>query len=761
MHIKHTYSMIGRMLSHYRIEEKLGAGGMGDVYQAEDTLLKRKVAIKLLPQSIAETPDALDRFYREARVVAVLNHPHIVTLHSIEEADGFHFLTMELVIGKTLNKILLTNGMMLNDVLALSLPLLDALAFAHERGVIHRDLKPSNVILGENGSLKVLDFGLAKFYLPAAELGSEFASTVLQTGKNVVMGTAPYMSPEQVRGKSVDARTDIFSVGVMLYEIVTGRRPFTGNSTAEIFSSILRDSPSDITDLRPELPQQLSRIIGRCLQKEPLQRFQNARDIYNELAELRNEKTIAPDIRFPIRALAVLPLTNLSGLPEEEYFADGMTDALITDLAKTGSVKVISRTSAMQYKKTTKPLNQIAQELRVDAIVEGSVFRSGDRVRITAQLIRAATDEHLWAERYDRKLEDVLSLQDEVVRAITIQVNATLNEPTAPAHKKEPRKVDPEVYLLQLRGRFALEKRTENSFRAALQLFQQAIDRDPSYAPSFIGLAESQNMLANYGFISPKDVLSGSMKAVEKALDLDESSAEAHRTLAFIHWQFEFAWEKAISEYERTLQLDPNSALSNYWFGAFLGVIGDFKRSHEFLRKAEEVDPLSLIIPSVQGWTYFFERRFQEAIPYYRRVLNVDSNYHVAQWFLGEALVELGEYSDGIDAFEKALHLAGRTSRLLGYLGYAYGRSGQTEKARELLQELEKREKEKYIPPYFFALIYCGLEERENAINRLEQAYAVRDTMLRDLKADPHWDRMRGEPRFQAMFRKMAFPNFQ
>ena len=453
----------------------------------------------------------------------------------------------------------------------------------------------------------------------------------------------------------------------------------------------------------------------------------------------------------------MLPLINLSSEPEEDYFADGMTDALITDLAKVGRIKVISRGSVMHYKGTTKLLSQIASELHVDAVVEGSVFRAGDRVRISAQLIRAATDEHMWAERYDRKLEDILALQDQLARAIAKEVDAVLQVPSEAA-RSTPRKVDPEVYLLDLRGRHANEKRNESGFRTGVELFQQAIDRDPTYAPAYAGLAESLSMLANYGIVAPPEVMPRILAAAQKALDLDESSADAHRVLAFVRWQFEFAWHEAMTEYERALELGPNSALTNYWFGIFLAVIGFFDRAHILLKRAQELDPLSLVIPTVQGWTYFFARRFADALPYYRRVLAVDANHYLALWFLGETLVELGNYDEGIAALDKALALSGRISRLLGYVGYAYGRAGRGDDARRMLAELEARERNQYVPPYFPALVHCGLGETEHALDRLEQAYAVRDTMIRDLKADPLWDRLLSEPRFEALMRKMAYP---
>jgi serine/threonine-protein kinase len=749
--------VIGKTLSHYKIIEKIGHGGMGVVYVAEDSQLHRKVALKVLPEEVGADPQRLERFRREARALASLNHPNIVTIHSIEEAEGIPFLTMEFIQGQSLTSIIPTGGMSLENILKVALPLCDALDAAHSAGIIHRDLKPDNVMVDRRGNLKILDFGLAKINKQAAETSNEFLPTMTQP--DVVMGTVPYMSPEQIQGQAGDSRIDIFAFGVLLFSIATGRLPFKGNSPAETFTSILRDNPTPITELRPDLPIGFSRIVQRCLEKKPDQRFQTAGQISIELErhqKVSNSKA-EEGTEFKIKAIAVLPLNNLSGLPEEDYFADGMTDTLITDLAKVSPVKVISRTSVMGYKNTKKSPSEIGRELGVDAIVEGSIFRAGDRVRISAQLVKATTDEHLWAERYDRKLEDVLALQDDVVRAIIQEVNATLNLPI-----KEPRrvqrKVDPEVYLLILRGRHSLEKRTESSFHSALDFFQQAINIDPTYAPAYVGLADSLSMFANYGFVPSREIVPRSLAAIKEALELDETSADAHRVLAFIHWQFQFDWTKAIAEYERALELDPNSAIANYFFGVFLGVIGLFRKGEIYLQRAAEKDPLSFVIPSVQGWILFFERRFEEAIPFFQRVLAIDPNYHLALWFMGETLVEMGKFEEGIQSLERALDLSGRSSRLLGYTGYAYGRAGKKENAHQMLMELQKRKAERYVPPYFLALVYCGLGEANLAIDLLEQAYATEDTMIRDLKADAQWDRLHSEPRFQNLLAKMAYP---
>ncbi len=755
----------GARLGPYEILSPLGAGGMGEVYRARDTKLDREIAVKVLPPEMASSAERLQRFQREARTLAALDHPGVVAVYSVEEADGVHFLTMQLVEGQSLDLLIAGGPLRVERLVAIAAAMAEALAAAHEKGIVHRDLKPANVMVTKDGRVKVLDFGLAKVDGGGnAPVDSELATDV-QTREGIVMGTVPYMSPEQLQSQAMDHRTDIFSLGVILYEMAAGRRPFEGSSSAQLISSILRDTPRPLGEVRGDVPADLERIVRRCLERDPRRRFQSALDVSNELEELHREVQASAGRTRPsgaapssqISALAVLPLSNLSREPEEEFFADGMTDALITDLGKLARLKVISRGSSMLYKGTGKPPGQIASELGVDAVVEGSVYRAGDRVRISARLIQGATDELLWAERYDRKLEDVLTLQDELARAIAREVNAALQAPRE-ATRPAPRKVDPEVYLLDLRGRQAREMRTESGFRAALELFQQCIDRDPTYAPAYVGLAESLSMLANYGIVAPPEVVQRILAAAQKALDLDDSSADAHRVLAFVRWQFEFAWGEAMTEYERALELDPNSVLTNYWFGVYLAIIGSFDRANVLLGRAQELDPLSLLITAIRGWICFLARRFDDAVPYYRRVLAIDANHYVTLWYLGETLVELGVYDEGIAALEKALAGSGRISRLLGYLGYAYGRAGRTSDARRMLAELESRERDRYVPPYFLGLVHCGLGETAAALDRLEQAYTARDTMLRDLRADPQWDRLRSEPRFEALMKRMAYP---
>lgn len=767
----------GDRLGSYEIVESLGAGGMGEVFRARDLRLERELALKVLPPALASDSTRLARFEREIKSLAALNHPNIVTIYAVEEGtvereeeeDGspLHFFTMELVRGRTLASLVPQEGLALARFFEFAIPLTDALATAHENGIIHRDLKPGNVMVAANGRIKVLDFGLAR--RDDGSSGDSEAETAHMTRTGTVMGTAGYMSPEQARGERATPRSDLFALGIMFFEMLAGRRPFSGTTAADMLSAILRDEPMNLLEIRSDVPPELNRLIRRCLEKEGARRQQSALDLRYALESVRDELAAEQPMGVPaqtrdqavepagIRAIAVLPLVSMAADSSEDYFADGMTDALITDLARAGSLKVISRTSVMQYRNTTKPLREIGRELKVQAVVEGSVLRAGDRVRITAQLIETESEGHLWAQRYDRSLDDVLQLQDEVTRDIVRHVDATIKG-SSDGEPVTRQKVDPEVYLLDLKGRHFWLQRTEESFQRAVECFEQAIERDPGYARAYVGLADALTGFANYGIVPPQDIRPRAQAALKKALELDPTAADAYRIQAFIDWQFDFQWLAAIDSYERALELDPNCALTIYWYGVYLSVIGRFDRSFRMLERALELDPLSLLVLAVQGWVRYFARQYEASLPYYERVLDLEPDSHLALWFQGQSLIELERYEEGVASFERALELSGHTSRMLGYLGYAYGRAGREADARANLEELRERSERGYVPAYFTALVHAGLGEVDQALDELERAYEERDSMIRDLRIDSQWDRMRSEPRFVALMTKMAYP---
>jgi eukaryotic-like serine/threonine-protein kinase len=746
-----------QQIGRYRVAARLGSGGMGTVYRAHDEKLRRDVAIKLLHH---ESDDSgRTQILHEARTSSALNHPGICTVYEVEDEADQAFIVMELVDGRPLSDLIPGDGFPYESVLGYGLQIADALAHAHARGVIHRDVKPSNVLVTAQGRIKVLDFGLAKQVGPQLFDRTTESRAPLSAG-GVLAGTLPYMAPEQLRGEGATARSDVWSLGVVLYELAAGRRPYGGDTAFTLSSSILADSPRP---LPARVPTGLKRVVLRCLAKDPSERYQDAGQVHAAIEALdapRRRPPTSRSARRPrVRSLAVLPLDNLSAEADEEFFADGMTDALITTLAQIGALRVISRTSVMRYKGTRQPLPEIARELNVDAIVEGTVLRSHGRVRIAAQLIHAASDTHLWAKQYETDLRDVLAMQSDVARAIADEIQVQLS-PQEKSRLARSRPVDPVAYETFLKGRHLWYRRSPDALKKAVEYLQQAIRLDPTHALAHAGLADAYVSLGwdLFGLSSPFESYPKAKEAAQKALELDPNCAEAHAALGWVAGGFDWDWATAERGLRHAIDLKPQYGPAHIWYSHFLRAMDRTEESLAESRRALECDPLGLVLNMHLGWHHLYSRQYEKALEQCLKTLELDPTFILARVFLGQAHEQIGTFSSAIAEFEKVAELSQRHPTYLADLGHGYAVAGRRADALRILDELTEMSSQRYVAARSIAEIHIGLDDPDEAFAWLDKAFLQRNGWLIHIRENPRYDRLRADARYLDLVRRMKFP---
>ena len=748
----------GLRLGPYEILSSLGAGGMGEVYRARDSKLDRDVALKVLPSHLGQDPVARERFEREAKAVAALSHPNILSIFDFGSHEGVAYAVTELLEGETLRERLSVGALPTRKALEYAVAMAQGLAAAHEKGIVHRDLKPENVFVTRDGRVKVLDFGLARL-VPRLDSssGSEVRTAAGSTEPGAILGTVGYMSPEQVRGGVADHRSDVFSFGTVFYEMLTGRRAFQRDSGVETMMAILREEPPELREGSRTLPPELVEIVTHCLEKNPDERFQSARDLAFALRfgekEDRSSGVRAGPIPEPGASIAVLPFRNVSADRDADYFSDGMTEEILSALSQIPSLAVAARTSSFAYKGRDTDVRTIGRELGVRTVLEGSIRQAGQRLRVTAQLIDVGTGYHLWSDRFDREMRDVFAVQDEIARAIAETLKVRLLG-AAEAPLVAPTTQNVEAYNHYLKGRYFWSRRQT---RQAIEQFEAAVARDAGYAAAYTGIADSYAVWGFYGGIPTWEAFARARAAAERAEELAPGTAGVHLSHGII--EHYYGWDIAREQRELRLAIeqDPRSSEAYFWLTLCIGVIDRFDEALEIARRGVEAEPHSANAQAALGWAYAGSRRYAEALPEFAKAVDLDPVAAFPLWSLGYAQQQVGRHGEAIATLERAVTVTERQHFYeLALYGGALMAGGREADARAVLAELRDRATRTYVPPFDIAFLLAALGEREEALSGLERAYEERNALIWFRMHKPTFDPLRGEPRFKAIADRLA-----
>lgn len=785
-------------IGHYRILRKIGDGGMGEVYLAEDSRLFRKVALKILPSEFTKEPDRLRRFQTEARAASALNHPNILVVHDIGQIGQVHFIATEYIEGKTLRTKLSSGRLNVPKALEIAIQTISALASAHETGIVHRDIKPENIMLRPDGYVKVLDFGLAKVTQPSGSTDVSEAPTITEAG--YVMGTVKYMSPEQVRGLLVDARSDIFSVGILLYEMVAGVIPFQGKTRSDVIAAILEKDPLPLANFSAGVPEEMERIVTKMLRKDKEERYQTAKDLLNDLKLFKHKLEVSLEpthagpaktkksfsIRPPqissklvlgilivillmalslyqfkkgtanIDSIAVLPLVNVGKEIEIEYLTDGITETIIHSLSQLPNLRVMARSTVFRYKRQEVDPQTVGKELGVHAVMTGKVIHNGDDFLITIELADARNNSYIWSHQYHGKASNLLSTQADIATDISENLRLQLSgEEKKLLTKHHTDNV--EAYQLYLKGRYFWNKRTKEGIEKGISYFRQALDTDPAYALAWSGLADSYIALTFYQYAAPREAMPKAKAAAARALEIDESLAEAHITLAHVAANFDWDWAASEKKFKRGIELNPNYSTGHQWYAIhYLTTIGRLDEALAEVKRAQELDPLSPLMNTFVGSTLYFARRYEEAARQCQKALEMEPNFPVTHWHLGLIYEQQGMYEQAISEHRKAIDLSGGSPRLIAALGHALAISGDRKGAIRVIAQLNQLSKHGYVSPLELSAIYVALGQKERAFELLEEAYKERSFHLTYLKVRQDFDPIRNDPRLANLIRRIG-----